>query len=84
MSLKLQTILVFVILGLLLIYIIYNLVRKKDRRFSNCAGCSLAESCSKKNMMEQKGELPKSCNDCPETDGCEKKGTFQDCGSSEQ
>lgn len=82
-SLTVQYILVFAIIGAVIIWILVNLLKKGNKGIScNCTGCSLAESCKKKEMRETTGELPASCSDCPSEPACPKKGDVLSCGNS--
>lgn len=84
MSAKTQYIIVFIILAAIVIWLVYSLVRKRPGADVRCAGCSLAETCKKKKMIDTTEQKPESCIDCPSTDECTKKNTFMSCGGASE
>lgn len=80
MSYNLQFILVMIILGAIIAWIIYSLVKKKGIANSACAGCSLSQSCKKRELTQRNLPAPKSCNDCPQQEDCTKRGSVFECG----
>lgn len=79
MSHKLQFIIVMIILGLVLVWVIYSLVRKPGKSTALCAGCALAENCKKKELHDRELPPPASCEECPEKDSCYKRDTQHEC-----
>lgn len=80
MTQKIQYVIVFIILAVVIIWTVYHLARKKKGGASPCCGCGLADSCKKKTLREQEDKMPVSCGDCPQTDDCSKKTDFLGCG----
>lgn len=77
---KIQFIIIFIILGAIIIWSIYALIRKKPITMASCSGCDLAEMCKKKELRERGHRAPTSCEDCPSSETCDKKETFLSCG----
>lgn len=62
LSPKIQLIIVIIILAAVIGWILWRLLRKKDDAFSgNCAGCALAERCSKSPAEKKARIQDKDC-----------------------
>ena len=54
MTQKIQYVIVFIILAVVIIWTVYHLARKKKGGASPCCGCGLADSCKKRHFASRR------------------------------